>query len=107
MSSYLLIETREPFDGREAQTCYGLATELAQGGSDVALFLIENGVLPARAGAASGLDRLVADEVRILADEFSLSERGIDIHRLENGIEPADISEIIDALVAGAKAIWH
>jgi hypothetical protein len=48
MADYLLIESRDPFAWRDVDTYYELATELRNQGNDVVLFLVENGVLPAR-----------------------------------------------------------
>ena len=54
MPRYLLIESRDPFDSNDTGFCRDLATQLAAGKNDVTLFLVQNGVLPARSGARSG-----------------------------------------------------
>ena len=92
MPSYLLIESRDPFDSNDTGFCRDLATQLAAGKNDVTLFLVQNGVLPARSGARSGdLTRLAGGGVRVLADSFSLKERGIDEARLASGIAAAPL----------------
>ncbi len=108
MPKYLLIESRDPFDSNDTQFCHGLASQLAAARNEVTLFLVQNGVLPARSGARSGdLTRLAGTGVRVLADSFSLKERGIDEQRLASGVTAAPLDVVLDALVEGAKVIWH
>jgi predicted peroxiredoxin len=45
--------------------------------------------------------------VEVLADEFSLRERGIAVDRLAQGIKAAPLSTVIDHLAEGRKTIWH
>ena len=45
--------------------------------------------------------------VRVLADSFSLKERGIDENRLAPGVAAAPLDVVLDALAEGAKVIWH
>jgi hypothetical protein len=42
-----------------------------------------------------------------LADEFSLSERGIHGERLVDGVRTAPLDVVIDQLADGRKAMWH
>jgi hypothetical protein len=57
--------------------------------------------------AGAGLSELVQAGVEVLADDFSLRERGIPLDRLQPGIKPAAIDLVVDRLAAGCKAIWH
>jgi sulfur relay (sulfurtransferase) complex TusBCD TusD component (DsrE family) len=108
MASYLLIESRDPFDSNDVAFSYELATGLAKAGHEVTLFLVQNGVLPARHGAkADGLAAVVKAGIRVLADDFSLGERGIERARLAPGITPSPIDVVVDHLAAGHKTIWH
>jgi predicted peroxiredoxin len=108
MPRYLLIESRDPFDSNDTRFCCDLAQQLAAAKNDVTLFLVQNGVLPARVGARSGdLARLAGAGVRVLADSFSLKERGIDEKRLASGVAAAPLDVVLDALAEGAKVIWH
>jgi len=108
MASYLLIESRDPYDSNDVWFCCDLARQLAQQGDEVTVFLVQNGVLPARVGArADGLSKLSRAGIEILADEFSLRERGIPSDHLMAGVKPAPLDVVIDRLAGGCKAIWH
>ena len=108
MAKYLLIESRDPFESKDVAYYYDLAAGLAREGNEVTLFLVQNGVLPARANARSeGLAEAAKAGVKVLADEFSLRERGIGAGGVAKGVKPAPIDTIIDALAAGGKALWH
>ena len=108
MPRYLLIESRDPFESNDTGFCRDLATQLAGANNEVTLFLVQNGVLPARAGVRAGdLTKLAGAGVRVLADSFSLKERGIDEKRLAAGITAAPLDVVLDALAEGAKVIWH
>ena len=48
MAQYLLIESRDPFESNEVGYYYDLAKGLVEGGNQVTVFLVQNGVLPAR-----------------------------------------------------------
>ena len=54
MAKYLLIESRDPFESNDVAFAYGLASDLAKEGNEVTLFLVQNGVLPARPGLSQG-----------------------------------------------------
>jgi sulfur relay (sulfurtransferase) complex TusBCD TusD component (DsrE family) len=108
MDTYLFIESLDPFDSADVPAYQDLAAALAREGNRVALFLVQNGVLAARAGARPGrLAELAGAGVEILADEFSLRERGIPVGRLGAGVKPAPLEVVIDHLVAGHKVLWH
>jgi sulfur transfer complex TusBCD TusB component (DsrH family) len=108
MSKYLLVESRDPFDSNDVAFSYDLASGLAKLGHEVTLLLIQNGVLAARRGAkADGLARVMSARVTVLADDFSLAERGIAASRLATGITPAPIDVVVDHLAAGHKTLWH
>ena len=108
MASFLLIETRDPFGTADVGFCRDQAQRLTADGHRVSLFLVQNGVLPARASvAAQGLAELSQVGVEILADEFSLRERGITGDRLHPSIKPCALGIVIDRLAEGAKVIWH
>jgi predicted peroxiredoxin len=108
MANYLLIESRDPFDSNDVANFYGLASGLAKAGNGVTLFLVQNGVLPARQSAASAALAAVAGAgVEVLADEFSLQERGIAAERLVADVSPAPLDRVVDGMAAGHKTIWH
>jgi intracellular sulfur oxidation DsrE/DsrF family protein len=108
MNRYLLIESRDPFESRDVAHMGELAVSLKRAGHEVELFLIGNGVLPARRGAKGGdLQRLAGAGVAVHADEFSLRERGVTGAALAPPVQPAPIERVIDRMEAGWAAIWH
>ena len=108
MARYLLIESRDPFEARDTAYYADLAVGLVREKNDVTLFLVQNAVLAARKGAqAPSLTALAQAGVKVLADGFSLKERGIPVAKLAAGVEAAPIDVVIDELAAGAKAMWH
>ena len=83
-----------------------MAKGLVEGGNQVTLFLVQNGVLPARPSAHSAaLSALARSGVTVLADDFSLRERGI--AQLAEGVAATSIDVVVDDLAAGHKTLWH
>jgi predicted peroxiredoxin len=108
MAKYLLIESRDPFESNDVGYYYDLAAGLARGGNEVTLFLVQNGVLPARPSSRSdALSAAASAGVRILADDFSLRERGISAEKLAKGVQAAPLDVVIDQIAEGRKALWH
>jgi intracellular sulfur oxidation DsrE/DsrF family protein len=68
-------------------------------------------VLAARASAHFGslsalpLSALAQSGVTVLADDFSLQERGI--AKLAEGVTAASIEVVVDHLAAGHRTLWH
>ncbi len=109
MANYLFIESRDPFESRDTNFVSETATALQKGGNDVTVFLVQNGVLGARKNARrSHLPKMSDAGVRLLADDFSLKERGIKDNELLSGVKQANIGSLVDSLVReGTKVIWH
>ncbi len=108
MTGYFLIESRDPLEASDVRAFYDLAANLARTGAPVALFLVQNGVFPARRGAdPTALDAVARANVEVLADDFSLRERGIPRDRLAAYVTTAPIETVIDRLAEGRKTIWH
>lgn len=106
MAEYLLIESRDPFESNDVGYYYDLAQGLVESGNQVTLFLAQNGVLSARPSLHSdALSALARSGVTVLADDFSLQERGI--ARLAEGVKAAPIDVVVDHLAAGHKTLWH
>jgi predicted peroxiredoxin len=107
VANYLLIQSRDPFENNEVTRDFELAASLAKEGNKVTLFLVQNGVLPARKTAkGSGLQDVVTSGVEVLSDDFSLRERGIPNDALAAGIKAASLDTVVDQLAEGRKAIW-
>lgn len=108
MAKYLVIESHDPFDSSDASYFSELVQGIANRGNETTLFLVQNGVLPARQGAKHNdiIARLVRNKVQVLADGFSLKERAIS--KVVEGVQVADIERVVDLLLEpGTKAIWH
>jgi sulfur relay (sulfurtransferase) complex TusBCD TusD component (DsrE family) len=109
MPKYLLFESRDPFESKDTAYFYDLAAQLVKDGQSVTLFLVQNGVLPARKTSAgcAALKTLTGAGVVVLADEFALRERGIREDQLTPGIKAAPLEIAVDQIALGAKALWH
>ena len=52
--------------------------------------------------------RLAEGGVTVLADDFSLRERGIEPTELRAGVQPASIDALVDLIVRpDTKTLWH
>lgn len=108
MAKYLFIESRDPFDSLDSQYLTDLIQGVAARGNQTVLFLVQNGVLPARKGSRhnEAISKLLSDKVKVLADGFSLRERAV--RALVDGVETADMDRLVDLLMEpGTKTIWH
>jgi predicted peroxiredoxin len=107
MANYLLIESRDPFSTGAVLSHVELAVALRRAGSEVALYLVQNGVLPARAGAdGDALHEALAAGVEVLADDFSLRERGISSDEVFRGVRPASIDTVVARLAEDWKVLF-
>jgi sulfur relay protein TusB/DsrH len=108
MGSYLLVETRDPFESADTEQLYELAAGLVDDHHDVVVFLAQNGVLGTRRAASKPAQlRQIAGKATVLADDFSLRERGIANDELADGVRVADVEQLVDLAVSGRKIIWH
>ena len=108
MSSYVLIESRDPFEGRGFGQRCDLAAALVAHGATVTLFLVENGVLAARSAAqAHELEALARRGVTLLADAFALRERGIAAGELAGHVKSAALDALVEQLGTGAVVLWN
>ena len=109
MSRYLFIESRDPFESRDTRFVEATASALKERGHDVSVFFVQNGVFAVRKNARENyLGRLANAGVTLLADDFSLRERGIQTRELPSGIQQSNVEALVDVLVEGqTKAIWH
>ena len=108
-SHYVFIESRDPFDSADTGFVADTAAALRRRGRPVTVFLVQNAVLATRAAArGSHVPRLTEAGVTVLADDFSLRERGIEPSELGAGVSPSAIDTLVDLLVQpGTKAVWH
>jgi sulfur relay (sulfurtransferase) DsrF/TusC family protein len=110
MSEYLLIESRDDFEFADVAYFYDLAGGLAKEGHEVTLFLVQNGVLPARPSAHSQrLARLAEQGVAVLPIyyvEEDAAERGLEESGLIDAAEPVSRANLAQ-FVAGYDRVFH
>ena len=107
MARYVFIESRDPFESRDTQFVEETAIAVKERGHEVTVFLVQNGVLAARESVRR-LARLADAGVTLLADDFSLRERGITSNELAPNVRESGIDALVDALVQeNTKALWH
>ena len=107
MPNYFLIESRDPFTTQAVSDHVELAVGLRRSGSTVSLYLVQNGVLPCRPGADGGaLHEAISAGVEVLADEFSLRERGIGERDVARGVKPASIGLVAERLAGDWKVMF-
>ncbi|MEQ1865276.1 MAG: sulfur reduction protein DsrE [Micropepsaceae bacterium] len=108
MKRYLLIESESAFEAAGAPQVFALACELKRQGDAVEILLVQNGVMPARAGAkADGLGAALQAGIPVMADEFSMKERALPAEALARGVRPAPISTVVSRMASGWNVIWH
>jgi len=108
MAKYTLIASRDPYESKEAEHYLALAGDLRQAGNEVTLFLVQNGVFAARPGTSTArLTALAEAGVTVLADSFSLRERGISAGRLAEKVKASELDIVVDHLAQGRKVVWH
>lgn len=109
MSKYLVIESRDPFDSADVQNLYELAGGLTEQADELTVYLVQNGVLPTRRGSAAAKQlTTLAKGAAVLADDFSLRERGIREDDLAEGVRVAGVETLVDLLAEdGRKVLWH
>jgi len=109
MNSYVFIESRDPFESRDTEFIVETATTLKKSDNEVIIYLVQNGVLAVRQKAVgSHLARLAKEGITLMADDFSLRERGIVATEMISGVQESNVAELIEVLVRNnTKAIWH
>jgi len=109
VTNYLFIESRDPFESTDTRFVAETAAALQQRDAEVTVFLVQNGVLAARRNArASQVQALAKAGVKLLADDFSLRERGIQPAELIPGIQSSGVEAIVDALIRpNTRVLWH
>lgn len=108
MSHYVIVETGDSAEPGAPNQGIETATNLAANGNDVTVFLVQNGVFLARRGARyNGHTSAQKVSMTLLADDFSLRERGIGADQLSPDISASPLESVVDRLVAGSKVLWY
>ena len=67
---------------------------------------MQNGVLAVRSGVRRAeLDKVIRTQIEVLADDFSLRERGISSASLIGGVRAAPIDSVVERMAAGWNAL--
>ena len=108
-SRYVFVESRDPFDSADTGFVADAASALRARGRTVTVYLVQNGVLASRAAArGSHVSRLTQAGVTVLADDFSLRERGVEGRELTRSVQEASIDTLVDLVMQpGTKTLWH
>ncbi len=106
MAKYLFVESRDPFEFTDVKQTWDLAADLAKKGNDVAMFLVQNGVLATRKDArVSTMSDLSG--IRVFADDFSLEERAIQPDSVRDDVKISGIDALTDLIMEDdRKPIW-
>jgi hypothetical protein len=106
---YVMIESRDPFESADGGFVADTAAALRGKGRAVTVYLVQNAVLACRTGVRrSPVSRLTQAGVTVLADDFSLRERGIERAEIAAGVREASIDTLVDLVMQpGAKPMWH
>ncbi|MFI6849629.1 hypothetical protein OG535_07030 [Kitasatospora sp. NBC_00085] len=103
---YLLVESQESAT-EEALAFVGDGAVQARAGHEVTLFLVQGGVSLALGDRPELADFLDAGG-RLLADRFSLDQRGIAASALRPETIPAEMDEIARLVLDPAvRTVWH
>jgi hypothetical protein len=104
---YVIILSEDPLELTATARVTDLALQLKKRGHAVTLFMVQNGVFASRSRSPRDpLGPLLAASIDVLADDFSLHERGIDPEELRPGVTAAPIGAVVTRLAAGWNALW-
>lgn len=108
MRNYLLIKSQGEHEAKTASNFLAMGAALKRQGAGVEVMLVQNGVMPARAGASGeALSGVIQAGIAIWADEFSLRERALPAGSLAGGVTAAPLARVIERMAAGWNIIWH
>lgn len=109
MSEYFFVQSQDPLSESRCEHQYRLMASLAEAGHTVQVLLVQNGVMPARAGAHAPELAPLLDlaGMTVYADDYSLQQRHMDTGQLKPGVQIASVDRVISAMLAGHKVIWH
>lgn len=107
MTSFFFIESRDPFTDQRVLTQFELIAQIANAGHSVTLMFVQNGVTSSlKSAIVKHYNLLNHNNISLLADAFSLQQRGITTDELRTEISVTDMSPPIKALLDGQKVIW-
>lgn len=105
---HLLIESQGNWNGPNAGRFLEDAAVLAETGQQVTVFLVQDGVFAAVAGALPVLDRLAALAVPVWVDDFSLAQRALSAERLAGAASVVGMDAVAGMLLSETcRVVWH
>ncbi|WP_326686081.1 MULTISPECIES: hypothetical protein [unclassified Streptomyces] len=108
MNEFLLIESSGPQLAADAERFVGDACCLLREGADVALLLIEDGVVGAVSPLTPGVETYLRLGGELWADDFSLHQRGVAPEDMADGARAVDMAAVAERLLrANVRAVWH
>jgi predicted peroxiredoxin len=108
VATYLLIETGGPWRGPGCARFLSDAAGLAAAGHDVQVVLLQDGVAAALPGAVAELTELIERGAEVLADDFSLMQRGLWPDRLLGGVKVASMGDIAERVIEPkTRVVWR
>jgi sulfur relay (sulfurtransferase) complex TusBCD TusD component (DsrE family) len=108
MGSFLVVGSRDLTEYINGQYVPLVVEGLREKGHEVTLFLIENGVIAARAGSTSGqvLNGLAQKGEHVFAEDVSCRARGV--QRLTQGVALSDLDALADSIAEGFdNIVWY
>lgn len=107
MRNYLVVETRDAADHRDAARTLDLACGLARQGNGATVLMTDNAAFNARGAAAYPIDKALEAGVEIRVDTFAMKERGIGEDELAKGVTVGSMDDVVDHLINGSCVMWR
>lgn len=109
MSTYLFFESRSTWESNEVYGLLDLAEQLCLDGHQVALVLIQNGVLMLRGTAEPQICRLAEyPGIHLWVDDVSLQSRSIEPSTLPDHVQVITMDRVVHVLTRpDCKPVWH
>ncbi len=103
----LLISTKDPISHEDPELVLEIAKIAKEKGTDVKIFLIEDGILLRKGQALEEKVKDLAESgVSIKAEDISLKTRGISEDKLVDDIEVSNLDELFDSIVEFDRVAW-
>ena len=106
MSRYLLIQAFDPQECEAVTPLHELASDLVQEGNEVAILLVDRGVLtPRSVSGVAALARAERAGIEVLAEESSMRAHGVTASEFPHGVDVVSDGTIADRITAAHRVI--